>query len=289
MTREEARAELDACTLRPGDASTEARTFAERDPELAQWLAKRTKFDQEMARVFQPPAASAVGHDRLLAAMQAAAAAQAPTRWLAFPKAAWLAAAAAVALLAAGVLWQARESGPSWQKEALALVAQVDAGQLRVDHLSNDLEALKAKLIEASAPVPQSLPKGVTQMKSLACKVVRVAGRPASIVCFLIAPGKEAHLVVIDSQGLRDVPPQNRPQFSEQDGWHIVSWSDGEQSYLLASHGDAELLRKLFAARPKRRTLTLLAMAPATDYSAHPHETDFPFRDHRPLRLHGAG
>jgi hypothetical protein len=44
VTREEARLELDATTLRPHDASPEARAMLESNAELAAWHAKRTAF-----------------------------------------------------------------------------------------------------------------------------------------------------------------------------------------------------------------------------------------------------
>jgi hypothetical protein len=53
VNREEARLELDATTLRPQDASPEARAQVESDPKLAAWLEQRTAFDESVAAAFQ--------------------------------------------------------------------------------------------------------------------------------------------------------------------------------------------------------------------------------------------
>ncbi len=268
MTREEARAELDACTLRPGDASEEARAYAAQDPELSKWLAERTQFDEAVAATLKPGAISPEVTANLLAAMQAAAppAPRQTMRWRGFPAQArvWLAAAAAVTLMALGWWWQQGSpagGGVAWQTEALDLIAQVDSGELEVDHGGGDLANLKAFLAKENAPVPGELPAGITGMPGMACKVVQVSGRPASIVCFLIAPHQEAHLIVMNNQGLAPAPA-GKPAFSVLNGWHTASWSSGGQNYLLATQADEGLLRKLFAGLLHRRRALFALLAP---------------------------
>lgn len=50
MNREQAKLELDATTLRPQDASEEAKSMAKEDQSLGAWLIKRTAFDEKVAK-----------------------------------------------------------------------------------------------------------------------------------------------------------------------------------------------------------------------------------------------
>ena len=239
MNREEARLELDATTLRPQDASPEARAMAESDLELGAWLKKRTAFDEQVAEAL---AASIPAGLRESILQNAKRPAKRSFRWV-LPM---LAAAAAAVVVGWTMLWPVNSSMPGWQAESLAAVTKVEYGVSRVDHLSRDIEAIKRMLVADQSPTPVRLPGTVGTMPVLACKRIRVAGRPASIICFEIEPGTEAHLVVVDNTGLLDLPPQLQPQFKTSKNWNMASWSDGSQTFLLATTADEAALKKLF-------------------------------------------
>jgi hypothetical protein len=239
VNREEARLELDATTLRPQDASPEARAMAESDPELGAWLKQRTAFDEQVADAF---AASIPAGLRDSILQNARRPAKRPMRWI-LPT---LAAAAAAVALGWTMLWPVSSSMPGWQAESLAAVTKVEYGMSKVDHLSRDFEAIKKMLVADESPTPVRLPGTVGKMPVLACKRIQVAGRVASIICFEIEPGKEAHLVVMDNSGLPDMPPQLKPQFKTNKNWNMASWSDGSQTFLLATRADEAALKKLF-------------------------------------------
>jgi hypothetical protein len=239
VNREEARLELDATTLRPQDASPEARAMAESDLELGAWLKKRTAFDEQVAEAL---AASIPAGLRESILQNAKRPAKRSFRWV-LPM---LAAAAAAVVVGWTMLWPVNSSMPGWQAESLAAVTKVEYGVSRVDHLSRDIEAIKRMLVADQSPTPVRLPGTVGTMPVLACKRIRVAGRPASIICFEIEPGTEAHLVVVDNTGLSDLPPQLQPQFRTSKNWNMASWSDGSQTFLLATTADEAALKKLF-------------------------------------------
>ncbi|WP_395748000.1 hypothetical protein [Prosthecobacter sp.] len=239
MNREEARLELDATTLRPQDASPEARAMAESDPELGAWLKQRTAFDEQVADAF---AASIPAGLRESILQNVRKPEKRPMRWI-LPT---LAAAAAAVVLGWTLLWPVSSEMPVWQAESLAAVTKVEYGMMKVDHASHDLEALKKQLIAHHSPTPARLPGTVGSMPVLACKRIQVDGRPASIICFEIQPGKEAHLVVVDNSGLSGAPPQLKPQFKHSKNWNMASWSDGSQTFLLATTANEAVLKKLF-------------------------------------------
>lgn len=240
MTREEARLELDATTLRPQDASPEARAMAESDPALGAWLEKRTAFDESVAAAFTATVPADLRASILQHVPQPV---KQPVRWI-MPT---LLTAAAACIAGAWLLfWPVNGTMPAWQAQSLAAIVQVEHGMAKVDHLSRDFEAIKKRLVADHSPVPARLPGTVGSMPVLACKRIQVAGRVASIICFEITPGKEAHLVVMDNRALADAPPQMQPQFQTSKNWHMASWSDGTQSFLLATTADETALKKLF-------------------------------------------
>ena len=238
MNREEARLELDATTLRPQDASPEARAMAESDPELGAWLEKRTAFDEQVADIL---AASIPAGLREKILQNAKAPARRPVRWV-LPA---LAAAAAAVALGWTLLWPVDPDMPAWQEESLAAVTKVAYGVSSV-HPSRDFETAKKMLVADRSPTPAHLPDKVGAMPVRACKCIQVAGQKASIICFEIEPGKEAHLVVVDNTDLQDVPPQLQPQFKACKNWNTASWSEGKQTFLLATTADVATLKKLF-------------------------------------------
>lgn len=239
MTREEARLELEATTLRPQDASSEARAMLESDAELAAWHARRTAFDESVADAFAAAIPAGLRENILQNTKRPA---KRPVRWI-LPT---LISAAAAVALGWTLLWPVSGEMPAWKAESLAAVVKVEHGMSKVDHLSRDFEAIKKMLIADQSPTPVRLPGAVGSMPVLACKRIQVAGRVASIICFEIEPGKEAHLVVVDNTGLSDLPPQLQPQFKNSKNWNMASWSDGNQTFLLATTADEKALKKLF-------------------------------------------
>jgi hypothetical protein len=239
VTREEARLELEASTLRPQDASPEARAIVESDTELAVCHAKRTAFDESVAEALSAAIPAGLRESILQNAKRPT---KRPVRWI-LPT---LISAAAAVVLGWTLLWPVSGEMPTWQAESLAAVTKVEYGMSKVDHMSRDFEAIKKMLVADQSPTPNRLPGTVGTMPVLACKRIQIAGRAASIICFEIQPGKEAHLVVMDNTGLTDLPPQLQPQFKTSKNWNMASWSDGSQTFLLATTANEAALKKLF-------------------------------------------
>lgn len=238
MNREEARLELDATTLRPLDASPEARAMAESDPELGAWLKKRAEFDEQVADAFAATIPPGLRESILRNASRPA---KRRIHWV-LPT---VAAAAAAVVIGWTLLWPVNNDMPIWQAESLAAVTKVEFGVSRV-HSARDLEDIKKMLVAEHSPTPAHLPGRVGTMPVRACKCIQVSGHKASIICFEIEPGKEAHLVVMDNTGMTDAPPQLQPQFKSCKRWNTVSWSEGSQTFLLATTADEAVLKKLF-------------------------------------------
>ncbi|MEQ1749719.1 MAG: hypothetical protein ABL974_09875 [Prosthecobacter sp.] len=177
MNREEARLELDATTLRPQDASAEARAMAEQDVELGAWLEKRTAFDEEVSDVLNAGTVPAGLRESIL---QAAAAKPMKRRknWI-VPV---LVAIASCIAIGWQVLWPEFGGMPKWQAESLKAVVQVEYGMSRLDQRAGNLELVKRYLAATGAPNPQRLPETISGLPTYGCKSIRIGTRPATII-----------------------------------------------------------------------------------------------------------
>ncbi len=240
MTREEARLELDATTLRPQDASPEARAMLESDARLAAWHAQRTAFDESVAAAF-PTAAPPGLRDSILTNMKPAV----NRRRLRWTMAALAIAAAACVAVGFTLFLPVHGDMPAWQSESLAAVIKVEHGMARLDQRAPDLDAVRRLLAATRSPSPGRLPGMIASRPTFGCKRIQVAGRPATIICFKLDGGKEAHLVVINGASDASDVPHTPPRLETRDRWHMASWSDGRQTYLLATSASEKELKQL--------------------------------------------
>lgn len=249
MNREEARLELDATTLRPQDASPEAREMARSDAELAAWLEKRTAFDESVAHAFQGLSAPAAFKADLLHSMAQQAAAPVASRRgrsVVWGVASSLIAAAACVAVGWTLLWPSSSAMAAWEAQSLSAVAKVEYGMARLDEHASNYEAVRALLSRQEQPCPNAVPSSLQQLRTYGCKRISVEGRPATLICFQLAPGKEAHLVVMSKEGLCDCPADDKPCFKAAKNWRYASWSHNGQAFLLATTADEALLKQLF-------------------------------------------
>ena len=243
MNPEEARLELDATTLRPQDASDTARAMASKDPALGAWVAERTAFDEKIAAAMNDVAVPAGLQSKLAGIAQQAAAKR--RRAMLTRTVVWLAAAALV-MFASVHLWLDHAKSKGWQFEALANVQLVEHGVSPLQHRSPSLEDVKKMLLAEGSLVPASVPATLAKLRTYGCRTVKVAGQPATIICFELSPGKEAYLVVMNSDQLSGPPPQKSPVFSKDGSWSMAAWSDGSQSFMLATSAGESMLKRLF-------------------------------------------
>jgi hypothetical protein len=236
VNREEARLELDATTLRPQDASAEARAVLQSDAELREWHQKRTAFDQQAAQALAVAIPAGLKDSILLSSKQQSR--RSGIRWIA---PVILTAAAACIAGAWLLLWPVHGGMPAWQADAMAEVTKLEYG--RLDENASTLDELKAMLAATNSPAPESLPGELATTRTYGCKRITVDGKAATIICFKLGEGnQEAHLVIVDAANAS--PPS--PKLEQSKNWSLASWSAGTKTYMLATtQGAAELQRLL--------------------------------------------
>ncbi len=242
MNRDEARELLEIVSLLPAKEHTaemrEALAMAAHDPELGAWLAEQKSFDDKIANALADIAPPAGLRSRLVKAMELEH--QARKR---FSPVYWMAIAASVALLAGATALFLNRDAADWKIEALAAIAQVDAGKLPLDKWSGDVAVLRNWLASEKSPTASALPQGMSILEALGCKIVRIEGKPASIICFALAgTTDEAHLAVLQADGAT----ASLPVFESRDGWQMVTWNENGRKLMLASRAPEAALRKMF-------------------------------------------
>ena len=106
----------------------------------------------------------------------------------------------------------------------------------RVSHTAN----LARKNEDRDRPVP--LP--VKKPPSCPGGFVDGAGKPAISYELDDAESFSEGLAAVRREDLSD-PPGNSPQFAKVGAWSTAAWSDGEESYLLATQADPDALKQL--------------------------------------------
>jgi hypothetical protein len=247
MNNEQAKIILSA--YRPGGEDAAAPQFAEaleqtrRDPELARWFAEERALDAAIAAKLKAAPAPAHLENTILAGRKVIH----PAGWWRQPR--WLAAAAAVVLLlAAGASLLPQWRAPSFAQLQADATSWLD-GLRHLDHMTNNLAAVRAWLASQSAHEDLVVPAGLRGLPPLGCRVYEWHGRKVTLVCFKLKGNRtdEAHLLVVDASQLRGAPGR-AARFAQQGRWATATWREGPHVYVLATHGDEAKVRRLLTS-----------------------------------------
>ena len=237
MNNEEAKLILQAYRLGGQDANDpqfrEALEQAQRDPDLARWWADEraleTRVQAALKTALQPP-------PRLKPALLALHKIVRPAAW--WP--AWLAAAAALALLGVIAVFRLKPSAPPQFAAYRAAMADFAEHKLdRLDLMSHDMAEVRRWLDGQNAHGDLVLPAGLDGQPSLGCRVLEWHGRKVTLICFELPSHQIAHLLVVDRDAFPDAPTES-PQLMQSKELATVSWSRGNITYLLVGKAGTE-------------------------------------------------
>lgn len=245
MTNHEAMMILRA--YRPGgqDASdpqfAEALEQARLDPTLEKWFAEERATDASIQAKLL--AATPVPPD-LKANLLALRNVVRPTAW--WRKPVWLAAAAAVVLLAAlSGIWLTRLNAPKYADLRNLTIQTSRQERLNLDFHSQNISEIKDWLKTQHVPVDFEVPSSLAGVPVHGCKIIDWEGRKVTLLCFM--PNGDSHLAlfVIDCTHFRDFKPSETPELGRSDGVSVAVWCQQDKTYLLAGAVGEEQLRKL--------------------------------------------
>jgi len=215
----------------------EALAQAQRDPELAEWLAREQAFDAAVAeklRGVQPPA-------DLRAAILAGARMSRPVAFWRKPQVLALAACVAV-LLAVVALWPVARRPVAGSTDQLALGVMSEVGSEAHRHgMPQANGELRTLLTKAGTRLAAGVPMEMEQLKADGCRSLKIGGRDVLEVCF--QRGGTFHLYVARR---KDFEGDAEPMFRERGELASVAWTDAKHAYVLVTQDGVQALRGVF-------------------------------------------
>lgn len=246
MTEQEARLILQS--YRPGGQDkddphfSEALQEAERNPDLACWLAEEQAFDRAMAAQIAALPAPFGLRTRILAQ------ATRPLGSRPWSLAAALAAVAALLFLGVQIVSLLRPAPsqpasasaevPDYVQEMVSFIRLNPPLEMR----SNDLAAIRGWL--AKAALPLQIPPRLAALQPLGCRILSFRGHDVALVCFQREGDQLAHLFVTDRAAMPGMQPGKKPIFASAGKWMTASWAENDRVYTIAVQGDRTAVQR---------------------------------------------
>lgn len=262
MDNEQARFLLSAAHPSGRDADrpeiAEALDHAQRDPELAAWLARERAADLAIMRKLRELEPDPALRARLLAGGRASRRRSRVHRaWRV--TLAW--AAVAVVVLGAGswfAMHPRRDVEPAgtqsrpapllaWQRDAVAIFSAPD---FRLDMQDTRYPPLEKFLAAHGLPVADEPPFTGGIASAVGCKVLDWRGTRVSLACFLSDTGELVHLFVRRRDGLDTAQLGGSALRMQVGDYATATWLQGDRIIMVASRLPAEALERMLARDP---------------------------------------
>ncbi len=224
----------------------EALDLLESDPELKGWFSERQAFDQMVAEKLSALESPTGLKSSILAGARAGQGAYERNR----PKRAVLTVIAAVAigmLTILGVLHFNGNTGEGnevdFRQAAVKEILQLQS----LDYASPNLAEIRNWLSAHSGNADFKAPEGLENLPTAGCHLFEWQGNRASLICFRTGADDTksmAHLVVVKGDLFPELDEKSL-EIESEEGWSTVVWRENSQTYLLASKGNEDRVRRL--------------------------------------------
>lgn len=233
----EAKRILIACRLGSDDlrspGAQAALELAQRDAELRQWWEEQQVFQRNALAAFSEVPVPAHLRTRILARAKV----------VEFPwwrrRVVWSAAAAAIALLIALALWPRPANEDSFATFRSRVVRTV-LRQYRMDIMTKDMAQIRQFLAAREAPANYILPRSLEPFPAMGAGVLSWQDRKVSMLCLDAGERGPLFLFIVDRQSVPAAPARRDTAAIKE--MNTVSWTEGENAYVLATHGEATWL-----------------------------------------------
>jgi hypothetical protein len=114
--------------------------------------------------------------------------------------------------------------------------------------ITNDMTAVRTYLATNHAPADYQLPAPLLQLPVLGADILSWGEQPVTMVCFDSLDEGTLFLFVLNRADLKPVPPvpPAPPQYWQVSQLMTASWSQDGKTYVLATTGSVESLRRRF-------------------------------------------
>jgi len=216
----------------------EALAQARRDPELARWLEQQQAVDAALGRKFrQIPVPEGLAQE-ILSERRIIR----PSIWRE-RRALLGAAAAAIVLAAVASYWWHRPSSQDFASYRQTM-AHLVSGDYKMMLETNDLNAVRQFLVANHSPADYVLTPEMQKLPAEGCALIHWHGRTVSLVCLDRGADNDLFLFIVNRSAVPDPPVDPAPRFARVGQMTTASWTVGDTSYVLASKGSEDDLRK---------------------------------------------
>lgn len=156
----------------------------------------------------------------------------------------WLATAAACALLIgiAALMLQPPRT-PDRFADFRSRMVRSALRQYSMDIVTNDMQQVRQFMAVRGAPADYALPSGLGRLSLTGGAALKWRSNPVAMVCFDRGDKEMLYLFVMDRTMVKDAPP-GTPQVQKVNRLVTVSWSEGDRTYVLAGHEEADFAKK---------------------------------------------
>jgi hypothetical protein len=244
VTSAEAKRILEVC--RPRDINSEdgeiraAVEVMRRDPQLQSWFEQHSRVENVIRASFRSIEPPAQLKQRLLAQNKIV---RPQFTW---GIAQWVQLAACLAIVVAGLGFLAQHLFRARDDQFAQFESRMVRSALReykMEVLTKDMGQLRQWMQQRSAPADFVVPKGLSQLALTGGGVLHWQNHPVSMACFDRGDKQMVFLFVMDKSAVAD-PPPSLPQSEQVKKLATIAWTEGDKTYLLASPGKQEALRK---------------------------------------------
>ena len=208
------------------------------DPELEIWFRKHCEFQKAMRgglRKVQPPAGM---RDRILASRKVV-----PLPLWQRPAPRWMAAAAAVAMIAVATSVALRSPPIDRFENYQSRMVASTVREYHLDLRTPDMEKLREHLAAGGAPADYQLTPGLKSRQLTGGAVLKWQGHKVSMVCFDRGDNQMLFLFVTDRASFKNPPPMEH-SVSRFDELVSISWTSGDKIYTLAGPNEPGFTEK---------------------------------------------
>jgi hypothetical protein len=244
MTKHQAKLLLQTC--RPGGADArdplcaEALAQVRLDPDLARWFEAEQQFDAAIgAKLRELPVPPNLKAEILAGSILL----RSSPRW---QYRAWLATAAALALLFAGAaMWFRAPDAPDFAALRDEMLRRAVSDPQHLAFSSRSLADIGEWIRRRGVAGDLNLPAGLRGLTPHGCRVLDWNHEKIALVCLVPEGQPHVDLLVIDRARFRNFTPPGMPQVGRSGELTTAVWTSGGKTYLLAGRMDPDQMRKL--------------------------------------------
>jgi hypothetical protein len=214
----------------------QALELARQDDELREWFEEHCAFQKTVHQKLCQVPVPADLKQRILSGRKII-----HVHWWQQPR--WLAAAAAVILLAAlGPILLSRGRLDKFDDYRNRMVGSA-LRHYGMEVVTNNLEGVRQFMAQHGAPADYQIPKPLTQLTVTGGGQLKWRSNPVSMVCFDRGSGQMVFLFVMNQAAVKDAPSRPAPEMKQVSKLATASWTQGDKAYILATEGELSSLR----------------------------------------------